>query len=99
MGRGQWQCAPGASIGPEQRRALDAAMPRQECWQRRFVTTCRRVQMASTESRRGLTNRQRVRVRGQDLDLEIVYGFPKLQALHLEAASPRMELERLLRGS
>jgi len=99
LGRGQWQCAPGASIGPEQRRALDAAMPRQECWQRRFVTTCRRVQMASTESRRELTNRQRVRVRGQDLDLEIVYGFPKLQALHLEAASPRMELERLLRGS
>lgn len=92
LGDGDWKCSPNARLEPVERLALAAAIPSSMSWQRNFVSVCRRTSLVSND----LETSKEVRVGGQQYNLSVMHGCPRLQALHIEACSARLELEREL---
>jgi hypothetical protein len=92
LGDGDWKCASNAWLEPAERLALAAVIPSSMCWQRTFVSVCRRTLLVSND----LELVKRVVVGGEECELRVMQGCPRLQALHIEGCSARLELEQEL---
>jgi hypothetical protein len=89
LGGGDCRCAPDAVLRPAERLALAAAIPSADkSWNRVFVSVCRRTMTGrSKESDDRLRSFKDMIVDREKFKLLIMYGVPKLQALHMEACS------------